>query len=66
MGIGNVMSLVIDMMTEEDFWDKFQRKHNPQFYDKFKKSKTQEKKTKKKKTSRSDSTERYPVLKVQD
>ena len=66
MDIGNVMSLVIDMMTEEDFWDKFQRKHNPQFYDKFKKSKTQEKKTKKKKTSRSTSAERYPVFKVSD
>ena len=40
MSIGNAMSLVIDMMTEEDFWDKFNRKHNPQFYEKLKKKKT--------------------------
>ena len=66
MGIGNVMAMAISMMTESDFWDKFNRKHNPQFYDKFKKSKTQEKKTEKKKTSRSKSTKRYPVFKVQD
>ena len=59
--IGNVMSLVIDMMTEEDFWDKFNRRHNPQFYEKLKK-----KKTKKKKTSRSKSTKRHPIFKVQD
>ena len=37
MGIGNVMALAISMMTEEDFWDKFNRKHNPQFYEKLKK-----------------------------
>ena len=66
MDIGNVMSLVIDMMTEEDFWDKFQRKHNPQFYDKFKKSKTQEKKAEKKKTSRANTAKRHPVFKVSD
>ena len=61
MGIGNSVSLVIDMMTEEDFWDKFNRKHNPQFYEKLKK-----KKTEKKKTSRSKSTKRHPIFKVQD
>ena len=31
--IGNVMAMAISMMTEGDFWDKFQKKHNPQFYD---------------------------------
>ena len=61
MGIGNVMSLVIDMMTEEDFWDKFNRKHNPQFYEKLKK-----KKTEKKKTSRTNTAKRHPVFKVSD
>ena len=61
MGIGNVMALAISMMTEEDFWDKFQKKHNPQFYEKLKK-----KKTTKKKTSRSKSTKRHPIFKVQD
>jgi len=59
--IGNVMALAISMMTEEDFWDKFQKKHNPQFYEKLKK-----KKTTKKKTSRSKSTKRHPIFKVQD
>ena len=66
MGIGNVMALAISMMTESEFWDKFQKKHNPQFYDRLKKSKTQEKKTEKKKTSRSKSTKRHPIFKVQD
>ena len=61
MGIGNVMAMAISMMTEEDFWDKFNRKHNPQFYEKLKK-----KKTEKNKTSRSKSTKRHPIIKVQD
>ena len=61
MGIGNVMALAISMMTESEFWDKFQKKHNPQFYEKLKK-----KKTTKKKASRSKSTKRHPVFKVSD
>ena len=61
MGIGKVMALAISMMTEGDFWDKFQRKHNPQFYEKLKK-----KKTKKKKTSSAKSANRHPIFKVQD
>ena len=61
MGIGNVMALAISMMTEEEFWDKFHKKHNPQFYEKLKKKKTQ-----KKKTSCSESTKRNPVFKVSD
>ena len=61
MGIGNVMAMAISMMTEGDFWDKFQKKHIPQFYEKLKK-----KKTEKKKTSRAKSTKRHPVFKVQD
>ena len=59
MGIGNVMALAISMMTEEDFWDKFHRKHNPQFYEKLKKKKTQ-----KKKTSRAYTTKRHSIFKV--
>ena len=62
--IGQVFSLVIDMMTEKDFWDKFNKKHNPRYY--YATKKTKEKKTSKKKTSSADSTERYPVFKVQD
>tara|TARA_R100001594_G_scaffold91867_1_gene126120 strand:+ start:154 stop:336 length:183 start_codon:yes stop_codon:yes gene_type:complete len=59
--IGNAVTLAISMMTEKDFWDKFQKKHNPQFYEKLKK-----KKTSKKKTSRAKSTKRHPVFKVSD
>ena len=45
--------------------DEFNKIHNPDyFYGKQKK--TKEKKTKTKKTSRANSTERYPVFKVQD
>ena len=60
MGIGNVMAMAISMMTESDFWDKFNRKHNPQFYEKLKKKKTQNKK----KTRKSRATKIYPVFKV--
>ena len=59
--IGNVMALAISMMTEGDFWGKFQKKHNPQFYEKLKK-----KKTKKKKTSSAKSAKRHPIFKVPD
>ena len=48
-------------MTEEEFWDKFNLKHNPKFYEKLKKTKTQ-----KKKTSRTKPTERHPIFKVQN
>ena len=61
MNIGNAIAGVISMMTEEEFWDKFNRKHNPQFYEKLKKKKTQ-----KEKTSCSESTKRNPVFKVSD
>ena len=62
MGIGNVMAMAISMMTESEFWDKFNRKHNPQFYEKLKKKKTQNKK----KTRKSRTTKRYPIFKVSD
>ena len=64
MTIGNAFTLAISMMTEKDFWDKFNKKHNPSYY--YASKKTKEKKTTKKKTSSSTSTERYPVFKVQD
>jgi hypothetical protein len=54
-----VWGMVISMMTEWEFWDKFNRKHNPQFYEKLKKKKTQTKKT-----SSPDTTKRHPVFKV--
>ena len=50
MGIGNVMALAIEMMTEKDFWDMFHKKHNPRYYNA--KKKTEKKKTENKKTSR--------------
>ena len=62
MGIGNVMALAIDMMTEKDFWDMFQKKHNPRYHNA--KKKTQKKKTKNKKTGRSKSTKRYSIFKI--
>jgi len=61
MTIGSTVSTVISMMTEGDFWDKFNRKHNPQFYEKLKK-----KKTTKKKASRANTAKRHPVFKVSD
>ena len=45
--------------------DEFNRVHNPDYYY-GKQKKTKKKKTKTKKTSRANSTERYPVFKVQD
>ena len=62
----NVDTNTTSRMTEYEFWDKFNLKHNPQFYDKLKKSKTKEKKTEKKKTSRANTTKRHPVFKVPD
>ena len=62
MNIGQAFTLAIDMMTEKDFWDKFNRKHNPQFYEKLKKKKT-ENKTKDRKVRTS---KRNPVFKVSD
>ena len=61
MVLGNAIAGVISMMTEQEFWDKFNRKHNPQFYEKLKK-----KKTEKKKTSCADTAKRHPIFKVQD
>ena len=52
-------------MTEENFFDMFNRIHNPDYY--YGRQKTQKKKTKsKKKTSYPKSTRRNPVFKVSD
>ena len=59
MSIGNAIATVITMMTEEEFWDKFNHRHNPQFYEKLKKTKTQ-----KKKASSTKSAKRYPIFKI--
>ena len=53
------------LMTEENFFDMFNRIHNPEYY--YGRQKTQKKKTeKKKKTRRTDTVKRYPVFKVQN
>jgi|TARA_R100001443_G_scaffold115927_1_gene134893 hypothetical protein len=30
--IGNAFTLAISMMTEAEFWDKFQKKHNTKYF----------------------------------
>ena len=54
------------MMKEENFFDMFNRIHNPDYYYGNEK-KTQEKKTEKKKKTRGTySTKRHPVFKISD
>ena len=50
------------MVTEENFFDMFNRVHNPDYY--YGRKKTKEKKTKKKKTYSRKPTKRFPVFKV--
>ena len=52
-------------VTEENFFDMFNRIHNPDYY--YGKQKTQKKKTEKKKeTRRTYAAKRHPVFKVSD
>jgi len=52
-------------MTEENFFDMFNRIHNPDYY--YGRPKTQKKKTEeKKKTRKRNTAKRYPVFKVSD
>ena len=51
-------------MTEEDFWDKFNRRHNPQYYDNLKK-KTKEKIEEKDKEQKNYSS-KFKVFRKQD
>ena len=49
-------------MTEQEFWDRFNRKHNPRYY--YAKKKTKEEKTESEEKSRGAySTERYTFSK---
>ena len=50
-------------MTEENFFDMFNRVHNPDYY--YGRKKIEKKKTKKKKAYSRKSTKRFPVFKVQ-
>ena len=53
-------------MTEENFFDTFNRIHNPEYYY-GKQKKTQKKKTeKKKKARRAHTNKRYPIFKISD
>jgi hypothetical protein len=53
-------------MTEENFFDTFNRVHNPEYYY-GKQKKTKKKKTnEKKKNSKIHVTKRYPIFKVSD
>ena len=52
------------MVTEENFFDMFNRVHNPDYYYGLKK--TKEKKTKEKKTYKRKTAKQLPLLKVQD
>ena len=54
--------VIKNKMTEKEFWDKFNKKHNPAYYYGKEKKKTKDKK----KTSRPKSIERNPIFKVQD
>jgi hypothetical protein len=51
-------------MTEENFFDMFNRIHNPNYY--YGRKKHEEKKTKKKTKNRQHKKKPYPVFKVQD
>ena len=55
------------MVTEENFFDMFNRVHNPDYYyglKKTQKKKTKKKEAEKKKTRRSDSVKRHSISKV--
>ena len=52
-------------MTKENFFDMFNRIHNPDYY--YGRQKTEDKKIEKKKTDRRrKTTKRYPIFKVSD
>jgi predicted metal-dependent hydrolase len=55
-----IFDMVISMMTEEEFWDKFNKKHNPRYY--YAKKKTKEEKTKNKKKGCDDYSARRHSL----
>ena len=52
------------IMTEENFFDMFNRIHNPDYY--YGRKKHEKKKTEKKKTYRKFKRKPYPVFKVSD
>ena len=55
--------MVISMMTEKEFWDKFNSKHNPGYY--YAKKKT-EKKIKEKGKEQKNYTPQFKIFRKQD
>ena len=58
-----MLDMVISMMTEKEFWDKFNSKHNPGYY--YAKKKT-EKKNKKKDQKQKDYSFKFKIFRKQD
>ena len=56
--------MLIKKMTKENFFDMFNRIHNPDYY--YDRKKHEKKKTEKKKTYRKPERKPYPVFKVSD
>ena len=56
--------MLIKKMTEENFFDMFNRIHNPDYY--YGRNKYEKKKTEKKNKDRKYTKKPYPVFKVQD
>ena len=54
-----IWDMIINMMTEKEFWDKFNKKHNPDYYYGKEKKKTKDKK----KNRRRYSKRQHPILK---
>ena len=55
-----IVEIMVIRMTELDFWDKFNKKHNPQFYEKLKKEIKE--KIKKKNQEQEDNPPRFKVF----
>ena len=58
----SMLGTVISMMTEKEFWDTFNKKHNPNYYAKNKEEKKEQKKNKKQKNY----TFKYKIFRKQD
>ena len=58
-----MLDMVISMMTEKEFWDKFNSKHNPGYY--YAKKKT-EKKNKKKDQKQKNYSFKFKIFRKQD
>jgi|TARA_R110002167_G_scaffold303440_1_gene507698 hypothetical protein len=59
----SMLGTVISMMTEKEFWDTFNKKHNPEYY--YAKNKEKEKEQKKNKKQK-NYTFKYKIFRKQD